>query len=246
MQIQRSGRTSKDFSESLDKVAKEAPGLAMHPEERLDESREDHGHAHEEGTEEKLLGSDRKAEPETGQQLIEKNLRDHGVDKTVAVVTEKQLNEASGGYPHRNEKAYRRTGDKRPINALDEEMGNAGDASKRKRYEQASKPGKDRILDKDVGKQLTNDKTTIRKAFNLKNDRRESASKVSGDYVAYREANKYNHKFEEVSDADVSMSAIMALANKESRNLTEEEMAKIAEFKEIKSRLLGIKNGIQS
>jgi hypothetical protein len=245
MQIQRSGRTTKDFAESLDKVAKQAPSLAMHTDERLDESRKEHGHAHKEGTEEALLGPNRKTEPETGQQLIEKNLRDHGADKTVAVVTEKQLNEAKGGYPHRNEEAYRRTGEKRPVNALDEEMGDAGDASKRKRYEQANRPGKERILDKNPGEQLTNEKTTVKKAFNLKKDRQETAVKAAGEYVAYRDANKYNHKFEEVSDADTAMSAIMALANKENRELTEVEMSKIAELKEAKSRILGIKNAVQ-
>jgi hypothetical protein len=240
MQIQRSGRTSKDFSESLNKISEQAPGLAMHTDERLDETRKDHGHAHEPGTEESLLATDRKSQPEVVQQVVEKNLRDHGVDKTVNVVTEKQLNEASGGYPHRNEEAYRRTGEKRPVNALDEEMGDAGDASKRKRHNQASKPGKERILDKDIGKQLTNEKTTIRKAFNLKSDKLENAVKLAGDYVSYRSASKYNRKFEEASRVDAEMSEILDSAAKESRELTEQEMSKIAVLKANKSLILGI------
>ena len=89
-------------------------------------------------------------------------------------------------------------------------------------------------------KQLTNDKTTIRKAFNLKKDRQESVIKAAGDYVAYRESTKYNHRFEEVSRVDEQLSAIMALASAEKRHLTEDEVAKITELKAAKSRLLGI------
>jgi hypothetical protein len=237
MQIQRSGKTSKEFAESLDKVAKEAPGLAMHPEERLKEDRDEKGHEHTEGTEEQLLGNNRENRKN---KLIENNLRDHGSDATVNVVTEKQLNEASGGYPHRNEDAYRRTGDKRPVNALQEEMGEASDAAKRKRFEQASKPGTPRILDKDVGKQLTNEKTVVRKAFNLRQDRDEQITTASGDYLSYRDGHKYNRRFDDVAKLDSHMTRIMSVASNENRNLTEEELVKVAELKAKKSNLLGL------
>lgn len=69
--------------------------------------------------------------------------------------TEQRLNEASKeNYPHRNPEAYEKTGDTRPINALPEELGKLSGEAKDKRYQDKRKEGaKDRLVDKDIGKQ---------------------------------------------------------------------------------------------
>jgi len=246
MRISRSGRTSDVFGDELkEKLAKKMPGSDKHIDQRLKEQRKIRSHASEEGTEEVLLESDRKGDKSVGENLTEENLRKkyQGPAEEVEVITEKQLDDApkKGKYPHRNAKAYERTGDKRQVNALDEEMGKSGDGAKVDRYEKASKPGPKRLLDKDVGKQLDNDKTKIKNAFNLKQQKRASLEKAAGDYLAYRGEDKtYNRKFAEVAVLDSAMAGIMGDASLAERDLTDDERAKITAMKEEKARLLKV------
>jgi hypothetical protein len=193
------------------------------------------------------LKEDRKPEP---QALYEKMLEDHRNNASsgngnvkLEGVTEKRLNDAStSAYPHRNEKAYKRTGEKRQINALPEELGNASDDAKRERYEKARKAqgSEKRILDDDVGSQLTN-----KKAFNLR--RTKLAATVScTNYISYKDETCGNTRtaggrFAEVKRLDSIMSSIMEDSQKHNRLLTEDEIAQIAAMKQRKTALLGIK-----
>jgi hypothetical protein len=243
MKVNRSGRTSDVFGESLKKIAKQIPGTDMNADQRLEEHRKMQGLHHEEGTEEAILEPNRKDDKDLPQGLIEKNLEDVR-KKPIEAVVEKQLNDAKGGYPHRNEEAYRRTGDKRPINALESEMGSASDDAKRKRHEAADKAGPPRILDKDVGKQLTNEKTTIRNAspFNLKSHKEALAKAAYGSYLQYMSGQgPYSIKFKEVTELDEKMAGIMKLANSEGRNLSENEQAEILDMKKRKANILGVR-----
>jgi hypothetical protein len=243
MKINRSGRTSDVFGESLKKIAKQLPGVDMNVDQRLEEHREDQDMSHKDGTEEEILDSNRKDDKDQPQSLIEKNLDEVRKTPKEAVV-EKQLNDAKGGYPHRNEEAYKRTGDKRPINALDAELGSASENAKRKRHEKADKAGPPRILDKNVGNQLTNEKTTIRNAspFNLKSHKAAIVRESSGDYVQYRSGHgPYNNKFKEVSELDEKMAGIMKLASSEGRCLSEKEQEEIHDMKDRKASILGVR-----
>ena len=233
----------KGLEENMKKVAQKLPGTDTHPEKRLQEHRKIRGHEHEDGTEEVILDSDRANDDSAGHNLTEKNLRDHGADKDVEKVTEAQLNDSDGKtYPHRNPEAHERTGDKRPINALDEEMGDAGDDSKLKRYEEASKNDQPkRVLDKDVGKQLTYKKTKIKKAFNLKTSR----EAASGDYKRYKDGKSYNAKFAAVKSIDEELERIMSTAHAADRHLSEDEKSEILSLKAKKNELLRIPDALQ-
>lgn len=243
MKISRSGRTSDVFGEALKKIAKQGPGTNTHIDQRLKEDRKEKGQEHKEGTDESLLSGNRKRDPDTSQKLTEKKLREHNVDEKVVDITEKRLSNSSGGYPHRNEDAYKRTGDKRPVNALDEEMGNVGDDAKRSRYEKAYKAGKPRVLDQNPGQQLTNEKTKVKKAkgFNLGKEKKESVKKDAGHYLQYRSGSSYNRKFAEVAKLDDEMAEIMKRSSSESRTLNDKEKTRISELKKQKSDLLQVK-----
>lgn len=245
MQIQRSGRANDLFCDQLRKfvVAEKQADVEEKPkEQQLEEDRKDKGQeAEADKTMETQLKDDRKGEEEPA--LYEKLLEEHrkaemdASNKEAEGVTEKRLNEASQeNYPHRNPKAYERTGDKRPINALPEEMGNASDEAKRDRYEKANKAGKEkRALDKDVGSQMSNKKAS----FNLR-AHKFSVQESASAYVAYRKTAMVD-KFAEVRTLDETMSGIMDKANTEKRALSHDELAQIAAMKDRKSELLGIK-----
>jgi hypothetical protein len=193
------------------------------------------------------IGTDRKPAEEPA--LYEKLLDEHRMafsDKEnvkLEGVTEKRLNDASkDAYPHRNEKAYRRTGEKRQINALPEELGSASDEAKQKRYDKALKAQETtkRLVDKDIGSQLTN-----KKAFNLKKTRVAMAS-ACASYVAYKDETAGNtrtagDRFAEVRRLDSVMSSIMEDAQGEKRLLTDDESAQIVAMKQRKSSLLCIR-----
>lgn len=248
MRISRSGRTSDIFGDELKKFAEKIPGSDKLHEQRLEEHRDMKGHEHKIGTEEAILDADRKYDSdETGQQLIEKNLREQGVDDDAEKTTEARLNEdKKSHYPHRNPEAHERTGEKRPINALDEEMGDAGDDAKLERYESSSKGKEDRVLDDDVGKQLTNEKTKIKNAFNMKKSRVAKTESVGGDYLRYKDhVNGLNGRLwngarmlQTAAKLDDAMAKIMKSASDGNRELTDEEKAEIDGLKKRKAELL--------
>ena len=254
MQIQKSGRANDLFMSELQKRMAQSEGPAeKQKEQQLQEDRDDKSQEAEANviTEQQLPEKgERKDEPV--QQTMEGQLQDNRKESKAAApnadkqgITEQRLNQATKSlYPHRNPQAHERTGDQRPINALQAEMGKQSDQAKRERYEKARQAGEKttRVVDKDVGSQMSIPKTEI-KAFNFHRMRRE-AKPVSADrYVEYRLAQAGKGKIEqfaEVKDLDDCMTEIMQTAQKENRNLTEDEMAKIAAFKQRKSALLGV------
>lgn len=224
-------------------------------EEQLEGDRKSHGlkGTAEPSMEGQLAGGRKDDKPALYEEILRDHKGKHAPNADKEGTIEKRMNDASKDfYPHRNPSAYKRTGEKRPVNALPEELGSASDEAKRKRYEKACKPGKERILDKDVGSQKT------AKAFNLREQRlaaiedpfktssgfnlREArlASKTSG-YVEYRNSlaglSVKESKFAEVQDLDAAMSLIMEEA--QTVGMTADAKAKIAALKARKQEVLG-------
>lgn len=200
-------------------------------DEKLGSDRDSKGHKHKEGTLEKILGDGRKDEDVS---LHEKMLGDsrEGAKETT---TEGLLNAANGSYPHRNEKAWSRTKEKRPINALPEEMGKASDEGKVDRYEKASKPGEKRVVDKDVGSQ--------RKAYNRKRvlqaRNQAEAEAMVGDYLKYKSSSSHwAIHMNEAKKLDAMMADIMSAAA--ARQLNDNEKAQIEALKRRKSDVLKV------
>ena len=247
MQIQRCGKMNDIFSEQLTKLSAKQKGILPVTEDRLADDRKEKKEEPLNATTEVGLDKERKG-PE--QSLPEKQLEK--VREAAALpLTEKRLDDApkTGLYPHRNEKAWLRTEQKRPVNALDEEIGKMGDQSKRDRYKKAEeaslsqKPARD--LDKGIGEQMTGKPTKIKAAetaadvktgelpaFNLK-----QSSKKFANYVDY----KSGKTVVEAATLDSLMEDILVLASSEKRKLTEDEMAKVAALKLRKSEILGIR-----
>jgi len=240
MQIQKSGRMGDLFSEELSKkmpkqAEQQAEAKDTPKDEQLSADRDDKKQEASTELKEVELKSDRKPlEPALYEKLLDEHRKEetHSPNEKASGITERRLNEASkDAYPHRNRKAHERTGEKRPINALPEEMGSASDEGKRKRFEKAQGEGKKRLLDKDVGSQLTS------KPFNL----REKKAVAAADYVAYRKEGQTqtaSARFAEVRDLDEMMSCIMQRAQQHNRQLVDDERAQVAALKERKARLL--------
>jgi hypothetical protein len=190
-------------------------------ETKLEEHRDEKGQEPPVAIHENQLANEpvanRKDEPKevtTEGQLRGHDLK-HAPNKDGEGTTEQRLNEASKElYPHRNPKAYERTGDKRPVNALPEEMGKASDEGKNERYDKANKV-----------------------AFNKKRTKIASMVKEFPAYLSYKEAG-VGPKFAELREVDGVLETIMATASSESRHLTEDEVAQIDALKRRKTELL--------
>lgn len=243
MQIQKSGKANDTFLDELKRLMPvKAEAKSETPkEEQLEKDRDEKKQEAETDLMEVQLDSDRKDDPkdETFEGQLEKNRKESkaaapNVDKEG--ITEQRLNEASKEtYPHRNPKAHERTGEKRPINALREEMGNASDEAKRERHDKAmsAQKAEKSILDEDVGSQMTN-----KKAFNLKG-KKTAALEACKDYLMYKNAEaEKQSRFAEVEELDVVMSGIMEKGQKEALN--QDDLAKIAALKIRKSELLKV------
>jgi hypothetical protein len=200
-------------------------------EEKLEEHRDDKGHEPATEPQEKQLDKEpianRKDEPkeETMEGQLRKHEHKHAPNMKAEGTIEQRLNEASHElFPHRNEKAWDRTGDKRPINALPEEMGKASDDDKNKRYEKSSKS-----------------------AFNMRRQKVASMVKQCPGYLDYKSAVESENSdvklaakatFAAVRDMDEAMTEIMKTASSENRHLTVDEKAQIAAIKLHKTELL--------
>lgn len=234
MQIKRSARVNDELATNLEigmkKIA--TKDYDKPADLKLGDDRDSKGFKHEEGTLELILGDDRKNEEVS---IHEKMLADVRKDDKPAI-TEAKLNASTGtAYPHRNEKAWKRTKDKRPVNALNEEMGSAGDAGKVDRYEKASKGGEKRVVDKDIGEQ--------RKAYNHKRiveaKNQAEAEAVVGDYLTYKNNNSpWSINLVEAKKLDSMMATILGSAS--GRDLTGEEKSKIEALKRQKSEILKV------
>jgi hypothetical protein len=235
-------------------------GEAKTQEEQLAKDRKDHGL---EGVaapsmEGQLASGRKEEEPALYEKILRKHEGMHAPNSDKEGTTEKRMNEASKDfYPHRNPDAYERTGEKRPVNALPEELGSASDEAKRKRYEKACKPGKKSILDKDVGSQKTSNVFNLHEqrlakkidiknvedpfpkkgVFNLREQR--TAAKASG-YVAYRNAvaglDVSKAVYDEVKELDATLASIMEDAQK--TGMTNDARAQIVALKTKKQELL--------
>jgi hypothetical protein len=249
MQIQKSGKATDLFAEELKRLmpvkAEKVPECCTTEEVKLEKDRDEKKQeAEASGTTEVQLpeAGERKGEPEqdTYEKLLDPVRKER---ETTAQITETRLNNEKGGYPHRNPEAWERTGDKRPINALKEEMGDASDEGKRERQAEAEKQNKatPRILDKNPGSQLSNPKTKlVNKAFNLKQVKTSNAQKY-GKYLLYKSEVENGIKtasFAEIKQLDSEMSAIMEKAQAENRLLSQAEVTQVTALKQKKSSLL--------
>jgi len=208
-------------------------------EQRKDMDREPLGKTTEQGLGAK--GSDRTGEENKNPSLIEKKLVDKALpteNSKLQGLVERRLDTASKTqYPHRNPEAWERTGDKRQVNNLESEQGDASDEKRGERFEKADKAAQDqkkRILDKDIGKQLTN-----KKAFNLSvvENRKKYGSYSS--YLNYKsKEGPYSNKIEELKNIDVKLAGIMS----QKRELTTAEQNEVSDLKIKKSSLLGLAN----
>lgn len=211
-----------------------------HVDSRLEEDRSELGEEPPATTIEDAVADDRKGNDAQVHQLIERNLRDssEGPNTKATGITEERLNQAKTTlYPHRNEEAWARTGEKRQINALPEELGKASEDKKRERWNVANKSGPKRLLDKDVGEQLSLPKTMIKQkvAFNLK-EKRVAALKPYGPYLEYRASKQggWSDRFSAVREIDDELRKIMS----KNANPSEEQRQKIDELKEKKAELV--------
>jgi hypothetical protein len=242
--IQKTGKVNDLFAEELAKRMGKKAALES-TETRLDEQRKDMNREPLGKTTEQGLGA--KGSDRTGVEdppsTVEKKLVDKKLpteNSKLQGITEKRLDTASTTpYPHRNPEAWERTGDARPVNNLPAEQGEASDEKRAERFEKsdkAAKEKKERILDKDVGKQLTN-----KKAFNLKAIENE---KKYAKYVPYLRhkggSGPYSTRVAELKSIDVKLSSIM----EQKRELTAEEQKNVAELKTRKSVLLGLKDEV--
>lgn len=255
MQINKSGKTNDLFMSELARLmpkpqVKQAETDLDTPKEELLEKDRDEKNQEPEAdkiTEKQLPeAGERKDEikEETFEGQLEKNRKEKksaAPNVKVEGLTEQRLNDASKDmYPHRNPKAHERTGDKRPVNALKEEMGTASDESKRERYEKANTSGEKRILDKDVG-----DQKTDKKAFNLKGAK-VAAIDACKNYVAYKDSIEGKvktaavDKFAEIKELDSCLAQIMEAAQKTGKPYTNDDLAKIAALKIRKSEILKV------
>jgi hypothetical protein len=204
-------------------------------EQRKEMDREPLGQTTEQGLGAK--GSDRTGTENKKPSLIEKKLSDKKPpteNSKLQGLVERRLDTASTDpYPHRNPEAWERTGDKRQINNLEPEQKDASDEKRAERFEKSDKEAqgkKERILDKDVGKQLTN-----KKAFNLSVV--ENAKKYS-QYIPYLNhkagSGPYSNRVAKLKDVDSKLESIMS----QKRELTASEQKQVVALKKEKSVLL--------
>jgi hypothetical protein len=250
MQIQKSGKASDLFLDELTRLLPKTADVKddkdTPKEELLEKDRNDKGHeAEADKITETQLPEAGERNDEPVQSTFEGQLEDNRKGKKAAApnvdvegITERRLNDASKDlYPHRNPKAHERTGNKRPVNALREEMGNASDEAKRERYEKAYKGQKSekRILDEDIGSQKTE-----KKAFNLRGAKT-AAIEACKEYIQYKQAqNKHKESFAAVGEIDSALTDIMEMAQTEKRTLTADEQAKVMALKIKKSEILNV------
>jgi hypothetical protein len=211
-----------------------------HIDSRL--SGDDKGHEPLADTLENGIEGDRKSNDDQVRQPIEKNLRDwkvKGPNSGASGITEKRLNEAKTTlYPHRNEEAWARTGDKRQVNSLPEELGKASDEKKRERWNTANKDGPKRLLDEDVGKQLELPKTKIKQkvaaTFNLR-QQKIAAVEPYKEYLEYRASKRggWSDRFASIREIDDELREIMS----KNAILSDEQRERIDDLKEKKAEL---------
>jgi hypothetical protein len=248
MKINATGQADDLFMEALKKgLHKEATTVDQVGEKQLEESRGDLDQKPAEVSPEQHLDSDLSNRTDTEKDsddseggLIEKRLRDQpkaaaANNQELTGITQARLDNASNDtYPHRNPDAWERTGEKRPVNNLEEEMGEASDEKRAERQEKAEKKAQDqpeRVVDKDVGKQRET------KAFNLK--RSKNAEKYAGieDYLAYKSGGGkvWAGRFAKAEKIDEKLAGLMG-----KDDLSDKDKQTILALKREKAELLKI------
>jgi hypothetical protein len=178
--------------------------------------------------------------------LTEARLRSQGTqggNADLNGITQARLEKAStDAYPHRNPESWERTGQKRPVNNLDEEMRDTSDESRIDRMEKHEKSAQDqpeRIVDKDVGKQLE-----TKASFNLRQAR--NAKKYAGHerYIAYKnsqagEGGSFSGRTVKLQGIDDKLAAIMS-----KEQINEEDQKAILALKKEKTALLWVPGGL--
>lgn len=249
MRIRSIGQVDDGLIEVLkNKLKKKADSVRDIQEEQLEESREKLDQEPPESNLEQALDQDPSSRTDTEkdsddseQGLTERRLRDKdapGKNTALQGTTQARLEKAStDSYPHRNPEAWERTGDKRPINNLPSEMGEASDEARLKRWRKAEDKAKkqepERVVDKDVGEQRPDRKYL--KSFNSR--RRKNARKYAKyvDYIVYKagSGNVWNSRMAKVKKIDAELESIMA-----KQNLGQADRSKITALKERKWELL--------
>ena len=240
--IHKTGKIDDLFAEELEKRMKKKAALEV-TDKRLEEQRDKMDRDPLRETTEQGLSKSPRGKENDEPSLIDKKLTEKKLpteNSKLHGVTEKRLDTAkTSPYPHRNPEAWERTGDARQINNLEPEMRESSDPKRLERFEKADKAAQNepkRILDKDIGKQLTLDwgQKGEKKAFNLK--RRESAIKYAKyvEYLKYKDSKKYSSKLAEVKEIDKKLASIMG----EKKILTVEQQGTVDALKAKKSALL--------
>lgn len=240
--IQKTGKVNDLFAEELAKRMSKKASLEI-AETRLEEhrdkmDREPLGKTTEQALGEK--GSDRTGEENKNPSLVEKKLVDKKLpteNSKLEGITERRLDTASKDpYPHRNPEAWERTGDARQVNNLPAEQGEASDEKRAERFDKADKAAQDkkkRVLDKDIGEQLTN-----KKAFNLRASENEKKYARYIPYLRHKAGDgPYSSRVAELKEIDGKLATIMG----QKRELSKDEQNQVTELKTRKASLLGLK-----
>lgn len=239
MKIQKNGEIGTELVNELNKIFANKDDIC---DKKLQEQREDLDQKPPETSIELALDGDtsnREHAKKSQPVILEKKLDEKKLtgNSNLQGTIEKRLNVSSkDSYPHRNPEAYKRTGNKRPVNNLPEEMGKASDQKRLERYEaiESKQKKEERILDKDIGKQKTLDK----KSFNLKKSRNLPLYMRYSSYIDYKSGNKdiWSQKTRKLNSIDKELDLIMS----KNRILTKEEQEKVLMLKQEKSKVIGI------
>lgn len=248
MKINATGQTDDIFAEALKRhLKKEATTVDQVGEKQLEERRGDLDQSPANVSPEQHLDSDlsnrtdtEKDSDDSEKGLIENRLRNQPKGKAannqdLEGITQARLEKASKDtYPHRNPDAWERTGEKRPVNNLEEEMGEASDEKRLERLEKAEKKAQDepeRVVDKDIGKQR---ELKPVKAFNLKANK--NAEKYAGleEYLTYKSGSGkvWSGRMAKVRKIDEKLAALMG------GSISDEDKKTILSLKGEKATLL--------
>ena len=254
MQIKGVGKMDDSLIEGLkSRLDKKAESVVDVQEIQLEDRRKKLDQSPPEANLEQWLDSDQsnrvdtESDPDDSENgLTEARLRNQGTqggNADLSGITQARLEKASTDvYPHRNPEAWERTGQKRPVNNLEEEMPDTSDASRLDRMEKHEKSSQDqpeRIVDKDIGKQLES-----KASFNLRQSR--NARKYAGHerYLAYKntqagEGGTFSGRMVKLKSLDDKLAAIMSKGQ-----IDEDDQKAILALKKEKTALLWVPGGL--
>jgi hypothetical protein len=251
MKIQGVGKTSDLLAEGLqERLSKEAESVEDVQEVQLEERRGELDQSAAELNPEQLLGSEQSNRTDTEKDsddsergLTESRLRDQkaqGKNTDLQGITQARLEKASTDpYPHRNPEAWERTGERRQVNNLPEEMGDGSDESRLERMEKHEKKAQDqpdRIVDEKPGQQREK-----KASFNLRRDRGQERFAGAAGYIIHRASVAgtmkpvYSRRLAKAKAIDEKLASIMSKGQ-----LSDGDRDEILALKKEKTALLAI------